>query len=49
MKNKYKVKYFTFIFMNVLHEIPQEVFPNDLIIFRCYENDLPINLRYSLK
>ena len=24
--------------MKVLHEIPQEMFPNDVIIFSCYEN-----------
>jgi hypothetical protein len=40
MNEEETVKYFTFRFMKFLHEIPQEIFPNDVIIFSCYENAL---------
>jgi hypothetical protein len=43
------VKYFTFRFMKVLYQIPQEIFPNGVITFSCYENALPMNLRFLLK
>lgn len=49
MNEKEIVKDFTFRFMKILHEIPQEIFPNDVIIFSCYENALPVNLRFLLK
>jgi hypothetical protein len=49
MNEQETVKDFTFRFMKVLHEIPQEIFPNDVIIFSCYENALPVNLRFLLK
>jgi len=49
MNEQKRVKDFTFRFMKVLHEIPQEIFPNDVIIFSCYENALPVNLRFLLK
>jgi hypothetical protein len=49
MNEQETVKDFTFRFMNILHEIPQEIFPNDVIIFSCYENSLPVNLRFLLK
>lgn len=46
---KETTKDFTFRFMKVFHEIPQEMFPNDSIIFICCENSLPTNMRYLLK
>jgi len=49
MNKEETVKDLYFIFMKVLHEVPQEVFPNDVIIFKCYENVLPINLRFILR
>jgi hypothetical protein len=49
MNEKEIVKDFTFKFMKVLQEIPQEMFPNDVIIFSCYENTFPVNLIFLLK
>jgi hypothetical protein len=49
MNDKETVKNFTFRFMKVLHEIPQEMFPNDFIIFSFYENAFPVNMRFLLK
>jgi hypothetical protein len=49
MNKEETIKDFSFRFMKVLHEIPQEMFPNDVIIFSCYENALPTNLRFLLK
>jgi hypothetical protein len=43
------VKYLSFKFMKVLHEIPQEMFPNDVIIFSRYEKSFLVNLRFVLK
>ena len=49
MKKEETIKDFSFIFMKVLHEIPQEMFPNDVIIFNYYENVFPTNLRFLLR
>jgi hypothetical protein len=49
MNKEETIKDFSFRFMKVLHEIPQEMFPNDVIIFSCYENSLPTNLRFLLR
>jgi hypothetical protein len=37
MNEQGTVKDFTFRFMKILHMIPQEIFPIDVIIFSCYE------------
>jgi hypothetical protein len=49
MNEQETIKDFTSIFMKVLHEIPQEMFPNNVIIFNCHENALPMNLIFILK
>jgi hypothetical protein len=46
MNEEEMVKDLSFIFMKVIHEIPQEMFPNDVIILSCYENSLSVNLRF---
>jgi hypothetical protein len=49
MNEEETAKDFALRFMKVLHEIPQEMFPYDFIIFSCYENALHVNLRFLLK
>jgi hypothetical protein len=49
MNEKEIIKYFTFIFMKVIDDIPQEMFPNNVIIFSCYEHAFPMNLKFLLK
>ena len=48
MYEKETVKDFIFRFMKVLYGIPQEIFPNDVIIFSCYENSFPMNMKFLL-
>jgi hypothetical protein len=40
MNKEETLKDFTFRFVKFLYEIPREMFPNDVIIFSCYENAL---------
>jgi hypothetical protein len=48
MSEEDTIKDSTFIFMKVLHDIAQEMFPNYVIIFSCYENSLRVNMQFLL-
>jgi hypothetical protein len=47
-KNK-RIRYFNLKFNKTLSRIPEGKIPNDPVIFGCYKNAMPPNVKYSIR
>jgi hypothetical protein len=44
-----RIKDFNLCFFKILQQIPKEKCPNEPVIFGCYKNAMPSNVKYVVK